>query len=120
MSMRHLPRGEWRRYCDELSRALAGKRVELEVVSLDLGDHVEARWVPLLGIVYDARADVLEIAVDGIGHTIRAPREVHAEETDRGLVALEVIAADEARQIIKFREPLVLPPPRAEREESSS
>lgn len=118
MSTQHLPKREWRRYCDQLSKALVGKRVELEVVSLDLGDQLEATWVPLLGIVYDARADVLEVALDGIGHSIRGPRELHAEETDRGLVALEVIAADETRQIIRLREPLVLPPPGAEREEA--
>ena len=109
MSTRELARGEWRRYCDRVSKALAGGRAELEVVSLDLGDRVEARWVPLLGIVYDPRGDVLEIALEGIGHAIREPREVHVEETPRGLVALEIIAADETRQTVRLREPLQLP-----------
>lgn len=106
MATRELARGEWRRYCDQVSKALVGKRAELEVVSLELGDHVAAKWLPLLGVVYDPRADIFEIALEGIGHSIREPREVYVEETPRGLVALEILAADETRQILRLREPL--------------
>lgn len=108
MSTTEIPRRQWRQYCDRMSTALVGRRVELEIVSLELGEHVEARWVPLVGIVYDGRADVLEIALDGVGHSIAQPREIYAEETERGLVALEIIAADETRQVIRLREPLQL------------
>ena len=111
MSTRELSRREWRRYCDQVSKALAGTRAELEVISLDLGDRIEAKWLPLVGIVYDPRSDVFEVALEGIGHSIPAPREVFAEETARGLVALEIIAADETRQIVRFREPLALAAP---------
>jgi hypothetical protein len=106
--MRALARAEWRRYCDRVSKALAGRRVELDVTSLDLGDRVEARWLPLLGIVFDARGDVLEIALDGIGHSILAPRELLLEETERGLVAIEIVAADDTVETLRMREPLVL------------
>lgn len=109
MSTRELPRREWRGYCDRVSKALVGRRAELEVVSLALGDRVEARWLPLLGIVYDPKADVVEVALEGIGHSIPRPLEVYAEETSRGLVALEIVAADETHQIVRFREPLVFP-----------
>ena len=108
MSTYALARAEWRGYCDRLSRALAGQRVELDVASLELGDHVEARWLPLLGIVFDARADVLEIALDGVGHSILAPRELHIEETERGLVSLEIVAANETVETLRLREPLHL------------
>lgn len=108
MSTRTLTRAEWRRYCDRVSKAVAGRSVELEVASLELGDLVEARWLPLRGIVFDARGDVLEIALDGVGHSILAPREVLLEETERGLVAIEVVAADDSIEILRFREPLCL------------
>jgi hypothetical protein len=110
MSTRALTRAEWRRYCDRLSKEVAGRRVELDVTSLELGDHVEARWLPLLGIVFDARGDVLEIALEGIGHAVVSPRELHVEETERGLVALEIVAADETVETLRFREPLRLKP----------
>ena len=108
MSVRVLARAEWRRYCDRVSKAVAGRSVELDVASLDLGDRVEARWLPLFGVVFDARGDVLEIAFEGVGHSIFAPREIHLEETERGLVAIEVAAADDTVETLRFREPLHL------------
>jgi hypothetical protein len=104
--MRVLARAKWRRYCDRVSKAVAGRRAELDVTSLDLGDKVEARWLPLLGVVFDARGDVLEIALDGIGHSISSPREILLEETDRGLVAIEIVGADDTVETLRFREPL--------------
>jgi hypothetical protein len=108
MSRQALPRSEWRRYCDRLSKATAGLRVELDVASLDLGDRVEARWLPLVGLVFDARGDVLEVALDGLGHSISSPRELLLEETERGLVAIEVVAGDDTVETLRFREPLRL------------
>ena len=108
MSRRTLARAEWRRYCDGVSKATAGGRVELDVASLDLGDLVEARWLPLLGLVFDARGDVLEVALDGVGHSIVSPRKVLIEETERGLVAIEIVGADDTVETLRFREPLRL------------
>jgi hypothetical protein len=108
MSIHELARAEWRRYCDRLSKHLAGQRVELDIASLELGDHVEARWLPLLGVVFDARGDVLEIALDGVGHSILAPREIHLEQTDRGLVSLSIVSANDTVETLRFREPLNL------------
>ena len=106
VSIRALARAEWRRYCDRVSKAAAGGSAELDVASLDLGDRVEARWLPLLGVVFDGRGDVLEIALDGIGHSISSPREVLLEETERGLVAIEIVGADDTVETLRFREPL--------------
>lgn len=103
-----LPRADWRSYCDRVSKAVAGRGVELDVASLELGDRIEARWLPLLGVVFDARGDVLEIALDGIGHSIVSPREIHVEETERGLVAIEIVAGNDSVEVLRFREPLVL------------
>jgi hypothetical protein len=109
VSIRALNRAEWRRYCDRLSKAIAGRTVELDVASMDLGDRVEARWLPLLGIVFDARGDVLEIALDGLGHSILSPRDLRLEETERGLVAIEIVGTDDTVETLRFREPLRLP-----------
>lgn len=110
MATRTLARAEWRRYCDRVSKEIAGRSVELDVASLELGDRVEARWLPLLGVVFDARGDVLEIALEGIGHSIVSPREIHLEETERGLVGLEIVSADETVETLRFKEPLRLEP----------
>ncbi len=58
--MRTLEKSEWHGYFDRVSRALLGKRAKIEVASLVLGDQIEAEWVPVLGITYDQKDDVLE------------------------------------------------------------
>jgi hypothetical protein len=108
--MREIARRDWRRYCDRLSRELEGHRAELDVVWLDLGDRTLARWVPLVGLVYEPRADAIEIALEGISHSIHEPRELYVEETDRGIVSLEILTARGAVETIRFREPLSLRP----------
>jgi hypothetical protein len=108
VSIRALTRSEWRRFCDNVSKAIAGRSVELDVTSLNLGEKVEARWLPLLGMVFDARGDVLEIALDGIGHSILSPRELLLEETERGLVAIEIVGTGDTVETLRFREPLRL------------
>jgi hypothetical protein len=90
---------------------LEGKRAEIEVLSLRLGDQVEAEWLPLLGIVYDPKDDIVEVALDGLDHMIRKPREIYVEDGAQGLLALEIVDADDVRQIIKLRDPLALPAP---------
>jgi hypothetical protein len=106
--VRELRRGEWVRFCDGVSRALVGKVAEIDIVSLQLGDRVEARWLPLRGITYEPKTDAIEVAVDGVAHLIREPREIHLDETERGLVEVIVIAADESRQSVRLREPLYM------------
>jgi hypothetical protein len=110
MPTRALVRSDWRRYCDRVSKAIVGKRVELDVASLELGDQIEARWLPLLGVVFDARGDVLEIALEGVGHSIVSPRKILLEETERGLVAIEIVGADDTVDTLRLREPLRLEP----------
>jgi hypothetical protein len=110
-NIRALPRAEWRVYCDRISKQTAGRRVELDVASLELGDRVEARWLPLRGLVFDPRGNVLEIALDGVGHSIWAPRDIQVEETERGLVAIEIVAVDGTVETLRFREPLPIAQP---------
>jgi Family of unknown function (DUF5335) len=50
MAVRKIDKPERRAFFDWFSRDLLGARVELEVASLDLGDQIEAEWLPLLGI----------------------------------------------------------------------
>jgi len=113
MSVQRLTRAEWQPYCERISDGIrSGQRVELEIVSLGLGDHVEAKWMPILGLVYEPKTDMFEVALDGIDHTVAHPREVLIETSPRGVVGLEIVAADDVRRIIKFLKPLELPPRR--------
>jgi hypothetical protein len=61
---RKLERAELRPFLDRVSKGLAGKRVEIKVASLDLGDQLHAGWVSLIGLVSDPKDDIVEIAIE--------------------------------------------------------
>lgn len=105
-----VPQSEWRPFFDRMSKALLGKRAEIEVASLDLGDQIVAEWVPMLGITYDSGDDLLDVALDRANHLIRHPREILVEEGQTGLESVAVVDGDGTRQIVRLREPLMLPP----------
>jgi hypothetical protein len=113
MTVRKVDKRDWRRFFDHVSHGIEGKRTEIEVASLSLGDQVEADRLPLLGIVYDPKDDLVEVALDGVDHTIRKPREIYFDDSAGELTSLEIVDAEGTRQIVKLREPLMLPPPRA-------
>jgi len=118
MAPRKLEKADWRRFFDQLSKILIGKRAEIEIASLALGDQIEAEWLPLLGIIYDPKDDIIEVALDGLDHMIRKPREVYVEGNPIELSSLAVIDGDGVEQIVKLRDPLALPPPRETRGEA--
>jgi len=68
-------------------------------------------WLALLGITYDPKDDLLEIALEGVDHLIRQPRALYADSAACGLLSFEVIRADGVSQIITLREPLMPPAP---------
>jgi len=111
MTTRKLDKKQWRTFFDRVSTTLEGKEAEIEIASLRLGDQVEAEWLPLLGIAYDPNDDIVEVALEGLDHLIPKPRDIYVEDGPDGLVALEIVDADDVRQIVKLRDPLMLPAP---------
>jgi hypothetical protein len=111
MAISKLEKSAWHPYFDNVSKLLDGKRAEIEVGSLKIGDQIQAEWLPLLGIVYDPKNDIIEIALEGLDHMIHKPREVYVDQEAVVLTSMEVIDSDDVRQIIKLRDPLMLPPP---------
>ena len=111
MAVRTLEKSEWHSYLDRVSRAVLGKRAEIEVASLELGDQIEAEWVPILGITYDQKDDVLDIVLLGLDHLIPKPRQIFVDEGLGGLASFGVVDHAGVRHIVQLREPLMLPPP---------
>lgn len=111
MASRILPKEEWHTYCDRISKGLAGQRAHIEVAGLALGDQVAAKWLPLFGITYEAKDDLLEIAMEGLDHLIHKPREIAVDDGPSGLGSMEIVDSDRRRQIVKLMEPLLLSPP---------
>jgi hypothetical protein len=104
-----LDKEAWQSYFDRISKLVVGKQAEIEVASLQLGDQIEAEWVPLLGISYDPKNDLVEVLLEGLDHLIRNPRDIYAEQGPAGMTSMEVIDTDDVRQIIRLRDPILLP-----------
>jgi hypothetical protein len=108
MSVKKLEKTEWRPFFDRLSKTLEGNRAEIEIGSLSLGQHVEANWAPLIGLAYDPKDDIVEVALEGMDHLIEKPRDFFLEEEAGVVSSLEIISADNVRQIVKFSKPVRL------------
>ena len=109
MALRKLSKTQWKGYFDRLSKASLGKRAEIEIAGLGIGDQIEADWLVLFGVTYDAKDDAIEIALDGVDHLINNPREVYVEEAPAGVAAIEIVDGGDLRQIVRLRDPLMLP-----------
>jgi hypothetical protein len=110
MATEKLDKAAWQTAFDQMSKTLlVGKEVKIEVTGLNIGDQIEQEWIQLLGITYDPKSDVIEILVEGLDHLVPKPREIWVDQGANGLVSMEVIDADDVRQIIRLREPLMLP-----------
>ena len=109
-----VPQTEWRPFFDRMSRALLGKWAEVEVASLDLGDQIVIEWVPMIGITYDSRDDLLDVALDRANHLIRHPRQIVVEQGPTGVTSVAVVDADGLQQVVRLKTPVMLPRPAAE------
>jgi hypothetical protein len=104
-----LSKAEMRELFHRLTQQLAGERAEVEIASLRLGDHVEAQWVPLLGLSYDPGDDAIAIVLEGIDITISKPREIYLDGADNQWTALDIVDADGVQHVVQLKDPLLLP-----------
>jgi hypothetical protein len=110
-TLRTVPKSEWRQYFDRMSKALLGKWAEIEVASPEIGDQIVAEWIPMIGVTYDSKDDLLDVALDRTDHLVYHPKEIVVEESAGGLLSIAVTTADGTREIVRLKEPLKLPAP---------
>ncbi|HEX3676643.1 MAG TPA: DUF5335 domain-containing protein [Sphingomicrobium sp.] len=111
MAATQIERSQWAPFLETLTTSLIGKQAEIEIASLDLGDQIEAEWAPLIGISYDAKDDLIEVALHELDHLIRSPRQLFIDYGVGGIVAIDMVDSDGNQQIARFRDPLALPAP---------
>lgn len=111
MRDRKIPKTEWQSFFDGVSKTSLGKRIELEVVGLDLGDQIEDEWVSLVGFSYDPRSDAFYVHTTSIAHQIARPREIDVIEEGGALLVVCVRDAEGRSQICKLKAPLMLEAP---------
>ena len=44
-----------------------------------MADEIRRSWLPMIGLSYDPKDDLIEIALEGYDHLIHRPREVWIE-----------------------------------------
>ncbi|MFZ9038543.1 MAG: DUF5335 family protein [Gammaproteobacteria bacterium] len=110
MRTREIARENWQNFFDRVSRALQGKLIQIEIDSLELGAQIEVDRLSLNGLTYDSKDDSFVISTDEIEHVIHSPQQIFVGDGGDGVNSLEVRAADGSEQIIRFTEPLALPP----------
>ena len=108
---REIASADWQAFFDQVSGALQGKVIKIEVDKLNLGAQIEAQNLSLNGLSYDPRDDVFTISTDEIEHMIHSPQRVFINESDGGVDSLMIQPADGGEEIIQFTEPLGLPSP---------
>ncbi len=111
MQDRLVPRSEWFRFFQELSRRRQGWLVTVRVLHPKLGAQVEARDLPLEGIVASDADGPISVLIGGsstsnIEHEIAMPRQVWIEASEAGAEeALGVESEDGTKTIVEFRAP---------------
>jgi hypothetical protein len=109
MGIQKLDRSKWIDACAAVSNGMMGKRAEIEVVSPVDGVMIEARWLPMIGIVFDPVNDSMRIMLDGVDHFVFQPREMYLDFGFGGVQSLGILDNENAWQIVLLRDPLMLP-----------
>lgn len=99
---------EWASYFDLFSRSTSSKTVEIEVVSLALGDQIEVKWTELKGIVYDSKKDIFYIYTRSLNHQIFHPKQIFLQENGGLISAIEIKDTSDESHILKLKDPLML------------
>lgn len=108
MTSKKIGKKRWQKYFDNFSHKYLKDEqpeyVEIQVLSEDVGAQREVEWMPLKGITYDPKSDILEIQVDKMDHLISHPSEIYVnEEADGWLTGMMVIRRDGEKNIIDIR-----------------
>jgi hypothetical protein len=111
MAARQLARDDWHAFLEELTRTVRGRQTSVEIGSADLGGQRLVENVPLLGLSYDTRGDIIEIEFEAIGHRIVAPAALYIDRMADGVVGLEIVGKDEEKTVLRLKQPLLLPEP---------
>lgn len=109
MATHVLENERWQPYFESVSRELGAKEVEIEVIGLGIGDQVESDWVPLQGLSYDPKNDLMEVLAGPVDHLIHHPREIYVDDDLQGLHSVSILDTEGNREIIKLKKPMMLP-----------
>lgn len=103
-------RVDWPAFADQFSLDNQGRFVSIETVGQGLGGERLAENIPLMAVDFDPENQgTILITVNRddeiFTHTIAAPKAIWLEGTEDGkALALEVVAADGSRTLLRFED----------------
>lgn len=108
MAIKQIEPDDWGPYFDTFSQKMRRDRrtdyAEIRVFSTEDGAQKETAWLPLSGIVYDRKDNLLEVLVENMDHLVLNPSRIYVDETAKGmLTSMEVIRGDGTREVIEVR-----------------
>ena len=105
---RELPKDEWRRFFDTMSRKLPGKAVDITLITPQ--ERVcQSRLWQLHGVIYYPHDDALIISCRQQEHVISSPIEIRIDRDGFQINSIEVLKALGESELVRFVEPLLLP-----------
>lgn len=82
------------------------QQAQIDVVGLSIGSlKLVDQWIPFLGVVYDHKNDLVEVALEGLDHIIHHPTEISVVEGAGGVESMQIVGMDGMRQIVKLKRP---------------
>jgi hypothetical protein len=103
MSTIKIAHDHWSEYLDHLSNITDSQLVKIELVGLSLGDQTEIDYADFKGITYDHKDNIISVLAGDLGHQIQQPKEVFVEESDDGLVSMQIVDKDDNQHILYFK-----------------
>ncbi len=108
MATRKIDQSGWSAFFDSLAKNHRARKqvdyAEIRVMSQDIGVQKELSWLPLIGITYDAKDDLIDVSVENMNHMILHPEELYVQDASDGQVScLEVRRKDGTVELIEIR-----------------
>jgi hypothetical protein len=104
-----LDKVQWAPFCAGVAHQLEGEEAEIEVAALGLGDQIQSEWASFIGVTYDPKDDLFDVAVEGLDRLIDHPSSFVVSMEGPLVESMTITSASGEQNIIRFREPLLLP-----------
>jgi len=99
---------EWQSQLDNVSRKLESRKLDIDIIGMDIGSQHEANAIVFKGMAYDPVSDVVEISSEDFEHRIYSPSAIYLTEEQEHIKSIEIIDGEDRRQIITFADQLLL------------
>lgn len=108
MAVKKIEKEEWQSFFDAFSKKYLKDEqpeyAEICVLSKESGSQPETGWLPLEGITFNAKDNILYIRVEDLNRMIWNPAEIYIDEDEDGWIeSMEVVESDGTKDIVQLR-----------------